>query len=125
MLQTRLIDEAVRRPALAPAVRAAGPERQLEGYLAGWAAADLGRILAAVAPDYRLEDPLVGAFDRDGLGAYLGLLRDPARPSAQGVVRGRSGGAGARAAGAVLAHAAGDRARRDLHDRARCHRRSA
>jgi hypothetical protein len=58
------------------APRAAARERQLERYLAGWAAADLGRILAAVAGDYRFEDPLVGVFDRDALGAYLALLRE-------------------------------------------------
>lgn len=77
MLETRLFTDAVagRRPARVPALRAAGPERQLERYLAGWAAADLGRIVAAVAADYRLEDPLVGVFDRDALGAYLALLR--------------------------------------------------
>jgi hypothetical protein len=66
---------AGRRPAGLARAREAGPERQLERYLAGWAAADLGRIVAAVAADYRLEDPLVGVFDRDGLGAYLALLR--------------------------------------------------
>ena len=78
MLYTRLSEDAaaVRRPA-APAAAAceARPERQLERYLAGWAAADLARIRAAVAADYRLEDPLIGVFDRDGLGAYLALLR--------------------------------------------------
>ena len=77
MLETRLFTDALaaRRPARAPAVRAVGRERQLERYLAGWAAADLGRIVAAVAADYRLDDPLVGVFDRDALGAYLALLR--------------------------------------------------
>ena len=76
MLETRLFTTAVagRRPAGLARAREAGPERQLERYLAGWAAADLGRIMAAVAADYRREDPLVGAFDRDDLGAYLALL---------------------------------------------------
>lgn len=78
MLETQLFTGSVARRrtnGLARAGRAAGPERQLERYLAGWAAADLGRIVAAVAADYRLEDPLVGVFARAGLGAYLALLR--------------------------------------------------
>ena len=47
----------------------------LDLYLAGWAEANPAKILAATAPGYRFDDPLVGPFSRLTLPVYFGRLR--------------------------------------------------
>jgi len=47
----------------------------LDDYLAGWAEADPLKIIAATAPGYRLDDPLVGLFTRWSLPQYFDELQ--------------------------------------------------
>jgi hypothetical protein len=44
-------------------------------YLEGWVEANAGKIFAASAPGYRLDDPLVGQYSRWSLPLYLEQLR--------------------------------------------------
>jgi len=50
-------------------------QRQIDQYLAGWAEADPLKIIAATAPGYRLDDPLVGLFTRWSLPQYFDELQ--------------------------------------------------
>ena len=50
-------------------------QRQIDQYLAGWAEADPLKIIAATAPGYRLDDPLVGLFTRWSLPQYFDQLQ--------------------------------------------------
>jgi hypothetical protein len=44
-------------------------------YLDGWAEANLEKVVAATANDYRFDDPLVGQFSRRSLPAYFAHLQ--------------------------------------------------
>ena len=44
-------------------------------YLEGWAEADPAKILDAVAPGYRFQDPLVGVFTKRSLSQYFDSLQ--------------------------------------------------
>jgi hypothetical protein len=46
----------------------------LDRYLEGWSEADPDKIVAATAPDYRFDDPLVGQFSRQSLRDYFEQL---------------------------------------------------
>ena len=66
----------VERPAATPPDRAEAAWRNLlDDYLAGWAEADPLKIIAATAPGYRLDDPLVGLFTRWSLPQYFDELQ--------------------------------------------------
>jgi len=47
----------------------------LDRYLDGWAEADIDKVVAATASDYRFDDPLVGRFSRQSLPAYFETLK--------------------------------------------------
>ena len=47
----------------------------LDRYLEGWAEVNPAKIFAATAHDYRFNDPLVGAFSRSSIRAYLERVR--------------------------------------------------
>jgi hypothetical protein len=63
------------RPVL-PADRSAPWQSFVDQYLAGWAEADPLKIIAATAPGYRLDDPLVGLFSRWSLPQYFDALQE-------------------------------------------------
>jgi hypothetical protein len=75
--------EAARMPAAPAAARTrwanepqpAGRDALLARYLEGWAETNIAKIIAATAPDYRFDDPLVGRFVPWSLGDYLAELR--------------------------------------------------
>jgi hypothetical protein len=50
----------------------------LADYLEGWAEADPVKIADATAPEYRLDDPFVGAFSTRSLPRYFAALRSRA-----------------------------------------------
>jgi|SRR5262245_1096352 len=62
------------RPAF-PVDRRAPWQSILAQYLAGWAEADPLKIIAASAPGYRLDDPLVGLFSRWSVPQYFDELQ--------------------------------------------------
>jgi len=62
------------RPAF-PLDRGAPWQSYVDHYLAGWAEADPLKIIAATAPGYRLDDPLVGLFSRWSLPQYFDTLQ--------------------------------------------------
>jgi hypothetical protein len=59
----RARDQSASRPSL------------LARYIEGWAEADLGKILDAIAPNYRFTDPCVGSFSGRSLYKYFDLLQ--------------------------------------------------
>ena len=59
----------------------------LDCYLAGWIEADPDKIVAATAPDYCFDDPLVGQFSRNSLPTYFGHLHARFAPSGTSVSR--------------------------------------
>ena len=48
----------------------------LDTYIEGWAEADVDLILAATAPDYCFNDPLVGLFAHASLSRYFILMQE-------------------------------------------------
>ena len=67
-------DSRAPRPAV-PAERIDPWRSAVDQYLAGWAEADPIKIIAATAPGYRLDDPLVGLFTRWSLPQYFDELQ--------------------------------------------------
>ncbi len=59
-----------RRPAESAAL-----ERNVQRYIAGWAAGDSSQILLGATKNYRFRDPFVGTFDRASLPDYFAILR--------------------------------------------------
>jgi len=59
----------------------------LDSYLAGWIEADPDKIVAATAPDYCFDDPLVGQFSRNSLPTYFGHLHARFAPSGMSASR--------------------------------------
>ena len=79
----------LRFPASARRRRALDDQASIAGllasYLQGWAEANPEKILAAAAPGYRFDDPLVGIFSHCSLPAYFEDLQ--ARFAFEGTTR--------------------------------------